>query len=142
MTKVTLVCEGERIGVDLAVVRKSNILKSIVEDTDCEGEIPIPNTQLNILKKILEYCEHYRDSEPNKIKQPLVSMDLAENGVNEWDIKFIDLERPDDLIDLIVAANFLDIESLINLACAKIASFIKGSPLADIQKEENKIQTQ
>lgn len=38
----------------------------------------------------------------------------------------------DDLIDLIVAANFLDIEGLVNLGCAKIATYIKGKSVEEI----------
>ena len=133
MAKVRLLCEGEKIDVDLDVVQKSTILKNMIEDTGKEGEIPIPNIQLPILKKVLEFCEHYRNSNPKEIKKPLVSMELSENGVDEWDVKFIEMERVDDLIDLIVAANFLDIESLVNLACAKIATFIKGKPVEEIR---------
>lgn len=37
------------------------------------------------------------------------------------------------MIDLIVAANFLDIEGLVNLGCAKIATFIKGKTVEEIR---------
>ena len=133
MAKVRLLCEGEKIDVDLDVIQKSTILKNMIEDTGKEGEIPIPNIQLPILRKVLEFCEHYRVSNPKEIKKPLVSKELSENGVDEWDVKFIEMERVDDLIDLIVAANFLDIESLVNLGCAKIATIIKGKSVEEIR---------
>jgi S-phase kinase-associated protein 1 len=133
MAKVRLICEGEKIDVDLDVVQKSTILKNMIEDTGKEGEIPIPNIQLPILKKVLSFCEHYRNSTPKEIKKPLISKELSENGVDEWDVKFIEMEKVDDLIDLIVAANFLDIESLVNLGCAKIATFIKGKSVEEIR---------
>lgn len=85
-----------------------------------------------ILKKVLEYCEHYWNSTPKEIKKPLISKELCENGVEEWDAKFIELDKMDDLIDLIVAANFLDIEGLVNLGCAKIATYIKGKSVEEI----------
>ena len=133
MAKIRLLCEGEKLDVDLEVVQKSTILKNMIEDTGKEGEIPIPNIQLPILKKVLEFCDHYRNSTPKEIKKPLVSKELSENGVDDWDAKFIELSNVDDLIDLVVAANFLDIESLVNLGCAKIATLIKGKSVEEIR---------
>lgn len=43
MSRVTLLCEAEKIEVDLEIAMKSTILKSLIEDTGKEGEIPIPN---------------------------------------------------------------------------------------------------
>ena len=37
------------------------------------------------------------------------------------------------LYDLILAANYMDIKSLLHLGCAKVASFIKGQPLEKIK---------
>ena len=38
------------------------------------------------------------------------------------------------LFELIMAANFMDIKSLLELACAKVASMIKGKTIPDIRK--------
>ena len=35
----------------------------MIEDTGGEGEIKIPNIDIKILKKVIEYCEHYKDKE-------------------------------------------------------------------------------
>lgn len=133
MTKVVLVCDGEKLSVDLDVVNKSTILKNMIEDTGKDGDIPIPNIQLPILKKIIEFCEHYKSSNPKEIRKPLVSNKLTENNVDEWDANFIEMEKVDDIIDLVIAANFLDIESLVALGCAKIATFIKGKSVEEIR---------
>ena len=133
MQKVTLLCESEKLQIDLEVAQKSTILKNMIEDTGREGDIPIPNIQLSILRKLIDYCEHYRQSEPKSIPRPLPSKDLAENGVDQWDVNFIDMEKIDDLIDLTVAANFLDIKGLLNLGCAKIATLIKQRTVEEIR---------
>ena len=57
----------------------------MIEDTGNDGEIKIPNIELNILKKVIEYCEHYKDIEPKEITKPLKSKNLIENGASEWD---------------------------------------------------------
>lgn len=133
MAKVVLVCDGEKLGVDLDVVNKSTILKNMIEDTGKDGEIPIPNIQLPILRKIIEFCEHYKSGNPKEIRRPLVSSKLTENNVDEWDANFIELEKVDDIIDLVIAANFLDIEPLVALGCAKIATYIKGKSVEEIR---------
>ena len=134
MQTVKLLCDGKRIDVELDVIQKSTVLKNMIEDTGKEGEIPIPNIQVSILEKVIEYCKHYKNSTPKEISKPLKSKNLAENGVEEWDANFINLENIDDLIDLIVAANFLDIDGLLNLGCAKIASIIKNQSTEQIRE--------
>lgn len=44
------------------------------------------------------------------------------------------MDKIEDLINLVVAANFLDIEGLINLSCAKIACYIRGKSVEEIRK--------
>lgn len=83
--KITLICQGETLEVDLEVIKKSVILRNMIEDTGKDGEIKIPNIEIQILKKALEYCEHYKDSEPKEITKPLKSKSLIENGASEWD---------------------------------------------------------
>jgi hypothetical protein len=55
---------------------------------------------------------------------------------DKWDAVFIDAVGDGDrqtLYDLILAANYLDIKSLLHLGCAKVASLIKGQPLEKIK---------
>ena len=133
MTKVILTCEGKKIEVDIEVAEKSTILKNMIEDTGKDGEIPIPNIRESILRKVLEYCEHYRSTQAREIPKPLPNKNLEEAGVDSWDCEFIEMENMDDLIDLVVASNFLDIEGLLNLGCAKVASLIKGKNVEEIR---------
>jgi hypothetical protein len=53
-----------------------------------------------------------------------------------WDAEFIDRigENRQMLYDLILAANYMDIKSLLHLGCAKVASLIKGQPLEKIKE--------
>lgn len=47
----------------MSVAKKSEVLKDMIEDTGGEGEIKIPNIDIKVLKKVIEYCEHYKDKE-------------------------------------------------------------------------------
>lgn len=134
MQKVKLQCEGEIIEVDLEVAQQSVILKNMIEDTGKDGEIPLPNLKMDILKKIIEFCEHYREKKLPPMEKPLRTSNLAEI-VDEWYANFIDVEKMDDLIDVVVASNFQDIDPQIELSCAKLASLIKGKSAEEIRKK-------
>jgi len=86
--------------------------------------------------------------EPPIIEKPLRSKVMKEVVKDEWDAIFIDKigDNRQQLYDLILAANYMDVKSLLHLGCAKVASLIKGQPLekikeilsAGIKKEEEK----
>ena len=56
--------------------------------------------------------------------------------VPEWDAKFVDVPQ-EMLFELILAANYMDIKSLLDLTCAKVASMIKGKTPEDIRRTFN-----
>ncbi len=98
---------------------------SIPIDAGTGDEIPLPNVKMSVLRKVLEYCEKYKNENPPEIEKPLKSTNLAE-VVPEFDAKYIDIENLEEIFDIILAANYLDIKPLLDLSCAKIASLIKG----------------
>ena len=53
--------------------------------------------------------------------------------VDPWYAEFVNLEK-EVLFELILAANFMDINSLLELACAKVASLIKGITIPQIRE--------
>merc|ERR1712146_105385 len=73
--------------------------------------------------------------EPPIIEKPLRSKVMKDVCKDAWDAKFIDTigEQRQQLYDLILAANYMDIKSLLHLGCAKVASLIKGQPLEKIK---------
>ena len=91
---------------------------------------------MDILKKVLEYCEYHKKDNPPEIPKPLTSPNLAD-VVTQWDVKYVDIERIEDIFELVLAANYLHITSLMELACAKIASLIKGKSTEEIRKTFN-----
>ncbi len=80
--------------------------------------------------------EHHQGVEPPIIPKPLRSKEMKQVVTDEWDAKFIDKigENRKALYDVILAANYMDIKSLLHLGCAKVASLIKGQPLEKIKE--------
>ena len=81
--------------------------------------------------KIKEYLEHYENSEPKKIAMPLPKNNFKE-CVDDGDYNFIDLKN-EDIFEIMNAANFMAIQPLLDLSCAKIASLIKGKNEKEIR---------
>ena len=95
-------------------------------------ETPLTSKQL---RACLEFMTHHAYKRLPEIERPLKSVELKDL-VPEWDAAFVDLEL-EELYQLILAADFLDIKPLLDLACAKVATFIKGKTTVELRKVLN-----
>ena len=105
------------------------------DDADETQEIPLPNVKATVLSKVIEFCTHHHKNPMQEIEKPLKSANMHE-VVAEWDANFVDIEQ-ELLFELILAANYMDIKSLLDLTCAKVASMIKGKTPEEIRKTFN-----
>jgi len=114
------------------------MIEGMIISLDCgtEDEIPLTNVSSKCLSKLIEYCKHHLKDEPEEIPKPLKSSNLAEM-VSEFDAKFIDIDDLESIFDIIMAANYLNIKSLLDLSCAKIATLIRGKTPEEIRKTFN-----
>ena len=111
---------------------QSVFIKGIIDDSGSEEVIPLPNISSKNLKRVLKYCEHLLDHPPPQIDKPIKSLNLHEL-TSKFYADFIDFENKDDLFDIVLAANYLDIASLVGLGCAKIASKVKDKPIKEVR---------
>jgi S-phase kinase-associated protein 1 len=121
--------EGDSFTVPRSVANMSELVKSMMDDEDGEEgdgptEIPLPNVKAQVLKKVIEFCEHYLKEPMTEIEKPLKSQVMAD-VVQKWYADFVDLEQV-LLFELILAANYMDTKPLLDLTCATVASMIKG----------------
>lgn len=119
----------------------SELLKTLSECD--EKELLFPNVSSEILSKVILYLEYHinepvsQDNSPDKIKSNIFS----ENIKCKWDIEYIENDimgnpntAKENLYELIRAANYMDIQTLLQLSCTKVACMIKGESLEDIGK--------
>jgi len=113
----------------------SNLVKTSLEADVNAAEVPMPAVKGDILGKVVEYMNHHKGVEPPIIEKPLRSKIMKDVCKDAWDAEYIDKigENRQQLYDLILAANYMDIKSLLHLGCAKVASLIKGQPLEKIK---------
>jgi hypothetical protein len=134
---------NESFTISFEHAKLSEVIQTAFAPNETDPELPV-DISSSILKAVIEYLVLCKGEKPPKIDQPLRSKNMAEITTAEQ-AKFIDsfLEQHSkkELYDLISAANFLQIESLLHLGCAKVAALIKGEPLdkiKDILKIDNK----
>uniref|UniRef100_A0A3Q7EUH6 SKP1-like protein n=1 Tax=Solanum lycopersicum TaxID=4081 RepID=A0A3Q7EUH6_SOLLC len=122
--------DGEVFEVDEAVALESQTIKHLIED-DCAGSnIPLPNVTSKILAKVIEYSKrHVEASSKTEDK-------AAEDELKVFDAEFVKVDQG-TLFDLILAANYLNIKSLLDLTCQTVADMIKGKTPEEIRKTFN-----
>lgn len=125
---------------DFTVERKhafiSTLVKTSLENDDKAEEVPIPGVTGAILDLVVNYMKEHKGVEPPIIEKPLRSKVMKDVCPHKWDAEYIDRigDTRQQLYDLILAANYMDIKSLLHLGCAKVASLIKGQPLEKIKE--------
>lgn len=114
----------------------SNLIKTTLEQDAAASEVNIPGVESAVLQKVIEYMKHHKGTEPPIIPKPLRSKEMKQVCSDQWDAVWIDKigDTRQDLYDLILAANYMDIKSLLHLGCAKVASLIKGQPMEKIKE--------
>jgi S-phase kinase-associated protein 1 len=133
---ITLVSsDGDKYQISEKAARRSQLIKGIIDDYPDDPEVPLHNVKSHILQKIIAYLEYYKETEPKEIEKPLPSNNFNE-CVEAWDYQFIDLEL-DLIFEIILAANYMDIKPLMELASSKVASIIKGKSPEEIRKTFN-----
>ena len=117
--------EGQKFEVKKSVIKQSELVLTMIDDDETEDdqtqEIPLPNVRQEVLKKVIEFCEYHSENEFPDIEKPLKSSNMQE-VVGEWDAKYVDVDM-EFLFELILAANYMDIKSLLDLTCAKVHGY-------------------
>ena len=116
--------DGKIFEVPDTILQKSILLKDLT--TDNEGEvITLKEVNEECLKRIIEYLYHYKDFEPKEIPKPFpenCDANFLRSILNdEWTFNYLNNLSIDKAIDMINAANYLQIDGLTNLLSAKLA---------------------
>jgi len=125
--------DAQKITIDEKSAERSELLKGLLQDYTENSDVSITEIKGEVLKKIVEYLTHYKETDPKEIPKPLPSANLLD-VTDEWDVTYINSVDLDTVIDIIQGANFMDIKPLLHLACAKVASIMTQSSAKEIQR--------
>lgn len=123
---------GEIYKISKKAAELSEMLKGMKEIPE-ELPIPIENTDSKTIEKIREYLLHFNGNQPKEIQKPLLSTDMKAI-TDEWSAAFVNKLRIEELVNIIAASHYLQINCLLNLCCAKLVSLCKGKSEEEIFK--------
>ena len=86
------------------------------------------------LSNLIKYLDNYADKEFTKLPTQLESTKL-EDELEEWNFKFLTDLSFEQTFNLINAAEYIQLPHLHDLACVKIAAFMKDKEPDDVNKE-------
>ena len=116
-----------------SVAKKSELFAGVIDnmdpdDEDCDRSIPIVDQHVTkaIMEKAIEYLTYIKDHPEPKINQPLENNDLSKNVDDQWYVNYITYENEQDerCYELMLVASLLNVQSLLQLASAKVATMI------------------
>ena len=147
-----IVKEGKEIPISKKAAELSELLKSAMIEYPKETSFPLNELDEKNGELIKEYLTHFNGEPPKEIEKPITSNDIK-NLTDEWSSTFIDKLSVEDLSNLTVAANYMGINSLLDLCCAKVATLCKDKTEDDIfklfkitetfnEEEKNKIKSE
>jgi len=126
--------DGEVFEVDVEVAKASETIKTMLEDpgTDDDEEevVPLPNVNAAILRKVIEWADYHKDD-------PAPEDDTTENrtdNIPTWEADFLKVDQA-TLFEIILAANYLNIKSLLEVSCKTVANMIKGKTPEEVRKQ-------
>ncbi|RMJ21478.1 hypothetical protein PHISP_07654 [Aspergillus sp. HF37] len=136
LNKITLTSsDAVDIFVDRDVAERSVLIKNMLEDLGDSGEaIPIPNVNAAVLNKVVEWCDHHKHDPPSTHDDD--DSRRKATDIDEWDQKFMQVDQ-EMLFEIILAANYLDIKTLLDVGCKTVANMIKGKSPEEIRKTFN-----
>ncbi|KAL2555545.1 SKP1-like protein 11 [Forsythia ovata] len=111
--------DNEEFEIEDYVAEQCTTLKNILED-DCASSVIPVQVESETLSKVITYLNVHGDSS------------FDEDDTKQFDDKFVDEDFP-ILIEYILAANFLDIKSLLDLCCTKFAKMIENKSVEFIR---------
>ncbi|CAL5062262.1 unnamed protein product [Urochloa decumbens] len=152
-TMITLISsDNERFEVAEAAATLSQTIRHMIEDGCTDGGVPLPNVTGKVLAMVIEYCNKHAPAATASAEAAAgegSSSSSAAAGAAEgssssatvpsteelksFDDAFVDVEFP-ALFDLILAANYLDIKGLLDIASQKVADSIKDKTPEQIRE--------
>lgn len=122
--------DGKRFTLTRAEASCSNTLRTMIESYQNEQNasaevIGLPSVHSDTLAKLVSWCQmHPCKSEPGG--EP--------DEPSEWDRAFISSLSEEDLFRLMHVANYLNVASLLDACCRKVAKTWEGKKVEEIRK--------
>jgi len=119
--------QEEIFEVEAKAAFRSITIKNMIDDTGFQIHVPVPMVDSSTLVKVIEFLKYHQRAEDE---------DTPADAQATWDVNYVKVDD-ETLFNLILAANYLDIKSLLDLACKTVADEIKGKTPEEIRTRFN-----
>mmetsp|Transcript_4909 Transcript_4909/g.17815 ORF Transcript_4909/g.17815 Transcript_4909/m.17815 type:complete len:152 (+) Transcript_4909:2544-2999(+) len=119
--------DDETFEVEEEVAFLSETIRSIIEDTENDAAVPLPNVSAKILSKVIEF---------SKFQVKAKKENESEAKIKEFNNEFVKVDQA-TLFEIILAANYLNMKGLLDLTCMTVANMMKGKTPEEIRKTFN-----
>ncbi|KAI9351205.1 Skp1 family, tetramerization domain-containing protein [Obelidium mucronatum] len=160
MVKITS-SDNQEFTIAKEIANQSVLIKNMLEDVGEADDqpIPLPNVSGAILQKVIEYATMHKDDPPAAPEEE--TKPKSSEDIEERDKEFMNVDQG-TLFEIILAANYLDMKNLLDLAiiifrgyvtyggwvnvtvvkgvrlcCKTVANMIKGKSVEEIRKTFN-----
>ncbi|KAI9076982.1 hypothetical protein K1719_041058 [Acacia pycnantha] len=124
--------DDEEFDIPMNVASQSELVKNMLDDLGDSKVVPLNNVNSAILAKVIEYCKKHAESTA-KDGEAANDAGGAEELLKRWEAEFLKLDY-DLLVEIVLAANYMDIKSLYDLCCQAIADKIKNKTPEEIRR--------
>ena len=125
--------------VDSNILMKSKLLDNLLKDANEEELFSLPDVDSKYLELVIKYLEHYKDFEPKEVPKPFPERTDEEfmKGIlnDQWTYDYLTNQTLEELINLVNAADYLQIEGLINIIAAKLAHEMCNCEVEEARKK-------
>jgi S-phase kinase-associated protein 1 len=125
--------------VDSNILMKSKLLDNLLKDSNEEELFSLPDVDSKYLELVIKYLEHYKDFEPKEVPKPFPERTDEEfmKGIlnDQWTYDYLTNQTLEELINLLNAADYLQIEGLINIIAAKLAHEMCNCEVEEARKK-------
>jgi S-phase kinase-associated protein 1 len=125
--------------VDSNILMKSKLLDNLLKDFNEEELFSLPDVDSKYLELVIKYLEHYKDFEPKEVPKPFPERTDEEfmKGIlnDQWTYDYLTNQTLEELINLLNAADYLQIEGLINIIAAKLAHEMCNCEVEEARKK-------
>ncbi|CAN6351131.1 unnamed protein product [Urochloa humidicola] len=111
-------CDGEEFAVAEPVARKCGTISNMIDDDCVDGGVPLPNVGGPAMARVLEY----------------LNTKAAAEEKAKFDKGFFEKMTKEALFDVILAANYLNAEELLDAAMSCAADRITGKTVTEIRE--------
>ncbi|KAH7687468.1 S-phase kinase-associated protein 1 [Dioscorea alata] len=121
--------DNKEFRVKQSTAAQSKLLKDLIDQGCCTDQqaIPIFEVSSNVLQSLIEYCKKHAELSPSHNAELLKDWDsnFMKTMAEKEDIEFIGY--------LLIAANYLEVDGLLNLITTTVADMIRGKTPEEIR---------